>query len=88
MSPPIYAIIKRNYNYPDVFSLVLQLYYRSERNRYPVLNRDIHAVLRLYQQGSLNAAKEPKEIYNVFYQEALQEVEINPVMIPYFENCY
>lgn len=88
MSKDFYQILKKNFNYPDVLDTLLSLSYKIDKFKYPVFFRDLHSVSRFYQLACQKAAKEPEELYNIYYQEGLHSIELNRVMIPSIENFY
>ena len=56
-SHQIYAIIKNNFNYSEVLAQLFQLFAKTNKNNFPVVERDIAAVSRLLAQQSLKVVK-------------------------------
>lgn len=85
-NPKVYNIFKKNFAYPEVLNCIVELTKRTE-TQYPVLTRDLEAVKRLYAQYLTKASEKP-ETYNIYYQENLQDIEYNRVMLPHYQDLY
>lgn len=72
-TPKIYAIIKKNFAYPGVLDYLLEIMKRCEPGQFPILQRDLEAVKRLYTQYIAKSSKVPSQ-YNLYYQENLQDI--------------
>lgn len=72
-TPKIYGIIKKNFAYPEILDFLLEIMKRCEISQFPIFQRDLEAVKRLYSQYIAKSSKIP-ENYNLYYQENLQEI--------------
>jgi hypothetical protein len=84
-----YNTLKQRFAFPAVFQNFLELMDKADPKNFPIQSRDLEAMRRLYQAQLLKIMKgSERPPFAHYYQEHLDVVEYNKVMIPFNQEVY
>ena len=79
--------MKNNFTYPEMMDLLMKIQARVNMAKYPILNRDIDAVKKIYSQRLIKLRKD-EITYQLSFQSFLNALEIYRIALPYYGDIY